>query len=150
MIKTMEKIESKLFWMNYFRNSLDKHNEFLVRFCSIVLYHIDEFNESYEKIFSYKVVKKTLMDLTASVYNLNPCATKQDIAASVRLLLADSMENYKEFEEYMLTQIPELEKTDMFDHYIKTADESCDELNDEETIDDILDGLKKLEREILK
>ena len=31
----MGKIESKLFWMNYFRNSLDKHNEFLVRFCSI-------------------------------------------------------------------------------------------------------------------
>lgn len=39
----------------------------------------------------------------------------------------------------MLTQIPELEKTDLFDHYIKIADENCDELNDEETIDDILD-----------
>ena len=145
----MGKIESKLLWMNYFRNGLDKHNEFLVRFCSIVLYHIDEFNESYEKIFSYKVVKKALKDLTASVYNLNSCATKQDIAASVRLLLVDIMENYNGSEEYMLTQIPELEKTDMFDHYIKTADESCDELNDEETIDDILDGLKKVEREIM-
>lgn len=149
MIKTMEKIESKLFWMNYFRNSLDKHNEFLVRFCSIVLYYADEFNESYEKIFSYNVVKKALKDLTASVYSLNPCATKQDIAATVRLLLADSMENYNGFEEYMLTMIPELEKTDMYDHYIKTADESCDELNDEETIDDILDGLMEMEREIM-
>ena len=145
----MEKIESKLFWMNYFRNSLDKHNEFLVRFCSIVLYHIDEFNESYEKIFSYNVVKKALKDLTASVYSLNPCATKQDIAASVRLLLADSMKNYNGFEEYMLTQIPELKQTDMYDHYINTADENCDELNDEETIDDILDGLMEMEREIM-
>lgn len=90
-----------------------------------------------------------MKDLTASVYSLNPCATKQDVAASVRLLLADSMENYKEFEEYMLTKIPELKQTDMYDHYIKTADESCDELNDEETIDDILDGLMELEREII-
>ncbi|MGN1217034.1 MAG: hypothetical protein ACI4TD_03560 [Phocaeicola sp.] len=57
------------------------------------------------------------MDLTASVYNLNPCATKQDVAASVRLLLADSMDNYKVFEEYMLTQIPKLDKTDMYDHF---------------------------------
>lgn len=104
--------------MNYFRNGLDKHNEFLVRFCSIVvLYYADEFNEAYEKIFSYKVVKKTLNDLTASVYNLNPCATKQDVAASVRLLLADSLDNYKVFEEYMLTQIPKLDKTDMYDHF---------------------------------
>lgn len=39
----------------------------------------------------------------------------------------------------MLTRIPELGKTDMFDHYIKTADKNCDDLNDEETIDDILD-----------
>lgn len=145
----MEKIESKLFWINYFRNSLDKHNEFLVRSCSIVLYHADEFNESYEKIFCYKVVKKTLKDLTASVYSLNPCATRQDVAASVRLLLADSMENNKGFEEYKLTQIPELDKTDMFDHYIKISDESCDELNDEETIDDILDGLMEMEKEIM-
>lgn len=80
--------------MNYFRNGLDKHNEFLVRFCSIDLYHADEFNESYEKILSYKVVKKAFKDLTVSVYNLNPCAMKQNVAASVRLLLADSMENY--------------------------------------------------------
>lgn len=90
-----------------------------------------------------------MKDLTASIYSLNPCATKQDIAASVRLLLVDIMENYKEFEEYMLTQIPELEKTDMFNHYIKTADESCDELNDEETINDILVGLMEMEREII-
>lgn len=145
----MEKIESKLFWMNYFRNSLDKHNEFLVRFCSIVLYHADEFNESYEKIFSYNVVKKALKDLTASVYNLNTYATKQDVAASVRLLLADSMKNYNGFEEYMLTQIPELDMADMCDHFIKTADKSYDELNDEETIDDILDGLMEMEREIM-
>lgn len=34
-----------------------------------------------------------MKNLTASVYNLNPCATEQDVAASVRLLLADSMEN---------------------------------------------------------
>lgn len=78
-----------------------------------------------------------MKDLTASVYSLNPCATKQDVAATVRLLLADSMENYNGFEEYMLTQIPELDKVDMLNHFIKTADESCDELNDEETIDDI-------------
>lgn len=145
----MEKIESKLFWMNYFRNSLDKHNEFLVRFCSIVLYHADEFNESYEKIFSYNVVKKALKDLTASVYSLNPCATRQDIAATVRLLLADSMENYKNFEKYLLTMIPEIGQSDMYDHYVKISDESCDELNDEETIDDILDGLMEMEREIM-
>lgn len=88
--------------------------------------------------------------MTASVYSLNPFATKQDIAATVRLLLADSMENYNMFEEYMLTQIPELDKADMYDHFIKTADESCDELNDEETIDDILDGLMDMEREILE
>lgn len=90
-----------------------------------------------------------MKDLTASIYNLNPCATKQNVAASVRLLLADSMENYKEFEEYMLTQIPELKRTDMFAHFINTANKSCDELNDEETIDDILDGLMEMEREIM-
>ena len=145
----MEKIESKLFWMNYFRNGLDKHNEFLVRFCSIVLYHADEFNESYEKIFSYKVVKKALKDLTASVYSLNPCATKQDVAVSVRLLLADSMGNYKSFEKYLLTMIPEIGQSGMYDHYVKISDESCDELNDEETKDDILDGLMEMEREIM-
>lgn len=50
----------------------------------------------------------------------------------------------------MLTQIPELDKTDMYDHFIKTADESYDELNDEETIDDILDGLMEMEKEILE
>lgn len=87
--------------------------------------------------------------MTASVYNLNPRATKLDVAASVRLLLADSMENYNGFEEYMLTKIPEPDKADMCDHFIKTADKSYDELNDEETIDDILDGLKKLERKIM-
>ena len=95
------------------------------------------------------MVKKALKDLTASVYSLNPCATKQDVAVSVRLLLADSIGNYKSFEKYLLTMIPEIGQSGMYDHYVKTADESCDELNDEETIDDILDGLMEMEREIM-
>lgn len=49
----------------------------------------------------------------------------------------------------MLTQIPGLKQTDMYDYFIKTADESCGELNDEETIDDILNGLMDMEREIM-
>lgn len=144
----MEKIESKLFWINSFRNDLDKHNEFLVRFCSIVLYHLDDLKESYDKVFSYRIVNRTLKDLTVSK-SLNPYATKYDVAISVRLLLANYIPDYKYFEEYMLTKIPELDKADMCDHFIKTADESCDELNDEETIDDILDGLMEMEREIM-
>ncbi len=45
--------------------------------------------------------------------------------------------------------IPEIGQSDMYDHYVKISDESCDELNDEETIDDILDGLMEMEREIM-
>lgn len=94
-------------------------------------------------------MNRTLKDLTVSTKSLNPYATKYDVAISVRLLLANYIPDYKYFEEYMLTKIPELDKADMCDHFIKTADESCDELNDEETIDDILDGLMEMEREII-
>lgn len=142
---TMEKIESKLFWINSFRNDLDKHNEFLVRFCSVILYNIDDLNKPYDEAFGYWIVHKTLKDLTVSVYSLNPYATKHDVAAFVRLLLANYIEDYKVFEEYLLTQIPEIGQTDISNHYIKTADKSCDELNDEETIDDIKKGIKDIE-----
>lgn len=45
--------------------------------------------------------------------------------------------------------IPKLDKTDTFDNYINTDDENCYELELEETINDILYGLMKLEREIM-
>lgn len=37
----------------------------------------------------------------------------------------------------------------MYDHFIMTADESYDELNNEETIDDILDWLMEMKKKIM-
>jgi hypothetical protein len=78
------KIETNLFWINNFRSELSLYSEAMSLFCGIILYHISDFNEPFSTALRNSLVKTALTNLTVCIYKMNPNASKEDVATSIR------------------------------------------------------------------
>lgn len=142
-------ISTGLFWYNNLFSDMQKHSEVLSLFCSLVLYHLDDFSESYEVTFKDPLLKKTLHLLTVSIHSLYPDATKADVLTNIRLLLGQLLDDYSSFKEYLSSQIPDVSGEDVLCFNVLNADSSCCELNDEESLDYIRRELMNLRRSFM-
>lgn len=129
------KIETNLFWINNFRSELTLYSEALSLFCGIILYHISDFNESFSTALKNKLVKTALTNLTVCIHKMNPNASKEDVATSIRTFLFEYFEDYDSFELELLKYIPNVNSDDVFYFSIENANSDLDELNDLESID---------------
>lgn len=143
------RISTDLFWYNNLFSDLHKHSEALSLFCSLIIYHLDDFSESYEVAFKDILVKKSLHLFTLSVHNLYPEAGKSDVLANIRLVLGQLLDDYSSFEVYLSSQIPDVSGEDVLYFNIKNADSSCCELNDQESLEFIRNELHKLKVRLL-
>lgn len=143
------KISTGLFWYNNLFSDLHKHSEALSLFCSLIIYHLDEFSESYDIAFKDSLVRKSLEILTISIHSLYPEATKSDILANIRLVLGQLLDDYSSFEAYLSTQIPDVSGHDVLCYNIINADSTCSDLDDEESLDFIRGELRKLQIRLL-
>lgn len=142
-------ISTGLFWYNNLYSDMQKHSEFLSLFCSLVLYHLDDFSESYEVAFKDPLLRKSLHLLTISIHNLYPDATKADVLTNIRLLLGQLLDDYSSFEEYLSSQIPDVSGEDVLWLNVLNADSSCCELNDDESLDYIRRELLNLRQSLM-
>lgn len=142
------KIITDLFWFNSIGKNIQNHTEALTNFASVVLYRLFSFKEKKEEVFHNYLVKKTLYNLTLSVHSLYQDCGKKDIAASVRLVLADYLEDYHEFEKYLLTQIPKISPAQVLVYNIETSSGSHLSYNDKESIVHIKKELEKIYRQL--
>lgn len=119
----------ELFWLNTIRNDLKRHNQILTSFCSILSYYINELNETYDVIFTDALVCKSLHELTLSVHSLNPKATDNDIVANIRLVLANYLDDYDNFEKFLISQIHEVKSQDLLWYNVIHSECSSDSKN---------------------
>ena len=84
--------------------------------------HLDNLKDSYETTFNDNNVRNSLVELTLSVYCFNPIASQEDILANIRLVLGNYLDDYEEFEMYLSTQIPKLEKDEILYYNIIRSD----------------------------
>lgn len=141
----MNNINTDLFWINTIGNKLQKHTEALNIFCSAILYRLYDFGDDIEKAFKNSLVKKALFNLTLSVMAMNPEYKKKDVAVIIRTVLANYVDEYSEFEKYLLTKIPKVNSTQVLAYNIAT-DKKEDDLNDKETRQHISKELQKIEK----
>lgn len=138
------KIITDLFWFNSIGEKLQNHTEALTNFASVVLYRLFSFKEKKEEVFHNYLVKKTLYNLTLSVHSLYQDCGKKDIASAVRLVLADYLEDYHEFEKYLLTQIPKITTTQVLVYNIDTSNPSNLTYNEKESLIHIKKELERI------
>lgn len=115
-------ITNEFDWYETFRGELGRHCEALSLFCSAVMNHLDNLKDSYETTFNDNNVRNSLVELTLSVYCFNPIASQEDILANIRLVLGNYLDDYEEFEMYLSTQIPKLEKDEILYYNIIRSD----------------------------
>lgn len=119
----------ELFWLNTIRNDLQRHNQVLTSFCSILVYYINEMDETYDVIFADPLIRKSLHELTLSVYSLNPKATDNDVVANIRLVLANYLDDYDKFEKFLISQIPEVKSQDLLWYNVTHSEYSSNSKN---------------------
>lgn len=76
---------------------------------------------------------------------MNPEYKKKDVAVIIRTVLANYVDEYSEFEKYLLTKIPKINSTQVLAYNIAT-DKKEDDLNDKETRQHISKELQKIEK----
>ena len=108
------KIETNLFWINNFRSELSLYSEAMSLFCGIILYHISDFNELFSTALRNSLVKTALTNLTVCIYKMNPNASKEDVATSIRTFLYEYIEDYDSFELELLKYIPDVNSEEVF------------------------------------
>lgn len=143
-------ISTGLFWYNNLYSDMHKHSEVLSLFCSLIVYHLDDFSESYEVAFKDPLLSKSLHLLTISVHSLYPDATKADVLANIRLLLGQLLDDYSSFELYLSSQIPDVSGEDVLCFNVLNVDSSFCELNDEESLDYIRRELMNLRQSLMR
>ena len=107
------KIVTDLFWVNNFRSELNLYAESMSLFCGIVLYQISEFDEPLSTALHNGLVRTALFNLTVCIHKMNPQASKDDIATSIRTVLLDYIEDYDSFELELLKHIPDVNSEDV-------------------------------------
>lgn len=144
------KIETNLFWINNFRSELSLYSEAMSLFCGIILYHISDFNESFSKALRNSLVKTALTNLTVCIYKMNPNASKEDVATSIRTFLYEYIEDYDSFELELLKYIPDVNSEEVFCYSILNASSDYDDLDDHESEDYIRQELARINIQVLK
>ena len=145
-----KKITTDLFWINSFRSDLQLYSEAMSLFCGIVLYHVDDFNEPFSVALQNELVKETLTSLAVCIHKMNPSASRNDVASSIRNVLFDYIDNYDCFEKELLKYIPDIKFEDVICYSVMNANSNYDELDDNETEDHIRQELSRLSLMILK
>lgn len=145
-----KKIETDLYWINNFRNELSLYSEASSLFCGIILYHIYEFNESFSTALKNRLVKSSLTNLTVCIHKMNPHASKEDVATSIRTLLYEYIEDYDAFELELLRCIPDVNSADVFCFSIVNADSDVDVSDEPESLDYIRKELSHISLQIPK
>lgn len=135
------KIETNLFWINNFRSELSLYSEAMSLFCGIILYHISDFNEPFSTALRNSLVKTALTNLTVCIYKMNPNASKEDVATSIRTFLYEYIEDYDSFELELLKYIPDVNSEEVFCYSILNASSDYDDLDDHESEDYIRQNL---------
>lgn len=144
------KIETNLFWINNFRSELTLYSEAMSLFCGIILYHISDFNESFSTALKNKLVKTALTNLTVCIHKMNPNASKEDVATSIRTFLFEYIEDYDSFELELLKYIPDVNSEEVFCYSILNASSDYDDLDDHESEDYIRQELARISIQVLK
>lgn len=144
------KIETNLFWINNFRSELSLYTEAMSLFCGIILYHISDFNEPFSTALRNSLVKTALTNLTVCIYKMNPNASKEDVATSIRTFLYEYIEDYDSFELELLKYIPDVNSEEVFCYSILNASSDYDDLDDHESEDYIRQELARISIQVLK
>lgn len=144
------KIETNLFWINNFRSELTLYSEAMSLFCGIILYHISDFNESFSTALKNKLVKTALTNLTVCIHKMNPNASKEDVATSIRTFIFDYIEDYEAFEIKLLKYIPDVNSEEVFCYSILNASSDYNDLDDHESEDYIRQELARISIQVLK
>lgn len=144
------KIETNLFWINNFRNELSLYSEAMSLFCGIILYHISDFNAPFSTALRNGLVKTALTNLTVCIYKMNPNASKEDVATSIRTFLYEYIEDYDSFELELLRCIPDVNSADVFYYSIVNADSDVDVSDEPESLDYIRKELSHISLQIPK
>ncbi|MBM6719290.1 hypothetical protein QVO10_08640 [Bacteroides gallinaceum] len=144
------KIVTDLFWVNNFRSELNLYAESMSLFCGIVLYQISEFDEPFSTALHNGLVRTALFNLTVCIHKMNPQASKDDIATSIRTVLLDYIEDYDSFELELLKHIPDVNSEDVLYFSIVNANSDLEKLNDLESDDYIRKELARIGFQIMK